>query len=99
MERITKDYYLVSGKLWRKVYYEDGKPRRSNGPAQILYYENGVVDCEFYYVNGKRHREDGPALIIYNEDGNVLYEEYWLNGIQYEDIFKWMVVVGSIEVI
>jgi hypothetical protein len=54
-----------------KLYYQDGKLHREDGPA----YE-GPDGNYVYWVQGKLHREGGPAVC---RDG---IEEYYLNGTQ-----------------
>lgn len=92
-----KKWYNASGSIWRKIYFSDSLRNRDDGPACILYYENGKIESEAYYQNDMLHRLEGPAIIIYNEDGSINLEEYWLNGEIYEDMFQWLVAVGSLK--
>jgi len=56
---------------------------RTDGPAVIQYYDNGLVKYEEYWVNDKCHRLGGPAIIQYNEDCNIEYESYYIKGTIY----------------
>jgi antitoxin component YwqK of YwqJK toxin-antitoxin module len=56
---------------------------RLDGPAYIMYNENGNIVNELYCVNNKRHRLNGPASIGYYENSNIKYETYWINDIRY----------------
>jgi antitoxin component YwqK of YwqJK toxin-antitoxin module len=54
-----------------------------------MYYKDNRLDSEL-------HRLDGPAIVWYDKVGKVMKEFYFIDGIQYEDIFKYLVAVGSI---
>lgn len=54
----------------------------TNGPAIILYYENGNIGREAWCQNGKYHRHDGPAIIFYDINGTIQKEEWWINDVQ-----------------
>ena len=89
--------YYDNGKINYEIHYDtNGEKHKTDGPAVRFYDEDGKIEREAYFINGKKHREDGPAEIDYYLDGKIQTMEYWLNGIRYEDIFKWMVMVGSI---
>jgi len=90
------NFYNEHGIKFREIYYIDN--HIEGAPADIFYYENGQIYCEIYYKHDKLHRTDGPARIEYNIDGAIRTEEYWLNGTKYDDIFKWMITVGNLEV-
>jgi antitoxin component YwqK of YwqJK toxin-antitoxin module len=78
-------------------YFINGRLHREGGPARIYYFDGGEkISLEYYYMNGKKHRVDGPAAISYLPDGSIEDIEYWVDGNKYEDIFKWMVKVGSL---
>ena len=53
-----------------KVWYEDGKLHRVDGPA-VIYANGGKV----WWVDGKRHRVDGPAIEYANGD-----KVWWVDG-------------------
>jgi antitoxin component YwqK of YwqJK toxin-antitoxin module len=78
LEKTYNSELLISEKYALK--YNHTKEHRDNGPAKILYYDNGFVSSEEYYINGVLHREDGPAHIKYKEDGSVFSEVYYING-------------------
>lgn len=42
--------YHENGNFYKKMYYEDGKRHRSDGPAEIIYYEDGTVAKEMWYI-------------------------------------------------
>ena len=52
---------------------------RTDGPAEIYYYEDGSIEREYYYINDKLHRLDGPAFTGYNENGNIYAQVYYIN--------------------
>ena len=76
-EYIVKVYQDNCGKVIR--WYQNDQLHRLDGPACIVYYENGNKWYEYYYLNGKRHNENGPAQIFYYPNGNKKYEYYHLN--------------------
>ncbi len=55
------------------------------GPAHIVFYENGNTKFETYYVNGYKHRTDGPAEILYYESGNKWQEKYYVYGQEHRE--------------
>jgi antitoxin component YwqK of YwqJK toxin-antitoxin module len=88
--------YYSNGQVGIEKYFINGKLHRLDGPASILYYSNGNIESEYYCNNNLKHRIDGPAVINYGLDGNITYEEYWVNDKEYDDIFQYSVVVGSL---
>lgn len=92
-----KSYTLLSGKKriyvlfdeYQKLneisYYEDKKLNRKNGPADILFFSNGMIEYMEYYNEGKYHREDGPAIVAFFENGNLDFKEYFINGKQHRE--------------
>ena len=73
--RITYDLY---GKIENVEYRNDiGALHKTDGPANIGYYDNGTIRCEEYYVNGNLHRLDGPTSIYYRKNGKVQLEQYY----------------------
>ena len=65
----------------------------------VEYYYTKKKESEYFVdQNGKLHREDGPAYISYYDNGSIKKQEYYLNGKEYDDMFKWLVAVGLLEV-
>ena len=79
-----KNFY-TSGQLLEEGYYitVNGEEllHREDGPAYIMYYEDGTKGREQYFVYGDFHREDGPAATIWFEDGKLSAEKYFVNGL------------------
>lgn len=57
----------------------------NNGPAEVLYYEDGTKQTERYYNEGMLHREDGPAVIEYGENGESRDEYWFYDGFQHRE--------------
>lgn len=51
---------------------------KNDGPARMLFYENGHPRSEEWMLNGRLHREDGPAITKFDENG-VIREQCWYN--------------------
>ena len=70
--------YTVDVENNREVWYKENTKEyhRENGPAYILYYENGAKQFENYHLNNKLHNENGPASIHYDMDGNLTYQQW-----------------------
>ena len=84
---IIRDYYS-NGKIRCEEYFliNSRKRYRIDGPAYILYYDDGNVEFEGYFINSQLHREDGPARIWYYQNGKIEHTEYWIDG--YEIIYE-----------
>jgi len=56
---------------------------REDGPAYIMYYDNGNIKYKEYWFNNILHRLDGPAIIAYDSiiNGDILEETYYNKGI------------------
>lgn len=70
----------TNGIIRHKIWSEENKIHRENGPAWIEYYVTGNVKTKAYFFNGVLHREDGPAVKKYTPDGKMYSPEYYLNG-------------------
>jgi len=70
----------VNGKVAIECYYNNGQKHRENGPAVIIYNNDGGVNISHYYLRGVRHREDGPAIIVQNKQGRITREVYMTKG-------------------
>ena len=60
-------------------YYLGHNLHRRDGPAEIIYFNNGITYLEKYIINGKLHREGSPAAIFYYDNGNIETELYYNN--------------------
>lgn len=72
-------FLRVNMSIIMKTWCENGDLHRTDGPANIWYYENGNIKIEEYYKNGERHRIGGPAFIRYIEDGTICQRMYYQN--------------------
>lgn len=55
---------------------------RENGPAYIVFYENGQRQFESWYRNGKNHRDGNyPTETFYYSNGEIEMENYYHNGV------------------
>jgi hypothetical protein len=81
-DRVEKCHYNKDngGGIFYICYFCDKKYHRTDGPAAIFYYKNGVVSCEQYMLNGLLHREDGIAYISYAENSDVKEVIYYYKG-------------------
>jgi hypothetical protein len=66
---------LIVDKFGTKIWYQNGKHHREDGPAV-----ERADGRKFWYQNGKLHRLDGPA--IEDADGN----KYWYQDDQYHRV-------------
>ena len=81
MEPKVKREYWDNGNIRREDWtLPNGKYHREDGPAMILYYENGNKEREQWSNNDKCHREYKPAQTWYNKDGSIALVRYWING-------------------
>lgn len=64
-------------------YFKDHKKHRIDGPANIIYGNDGMKYAEYYYINNKRHNPIGPAVRTY-----AFYEDrpIWVNLFYIQDI-------------
>ncbi len=59
--------YADYGKIWKTVWYKNGKKHRDGAPAVISYYMNGKKHKEKWYCNGQLHSvNDRPAVVIHS---------------------------------
>jgi hypothetical protein len=70
--------------LWSE-WLLNGARHREDGPAFILYNENGKLIREEWYLNGVRHNVNGPAMIYYNDNGVPIKEEWYFNNLQHRE--------------
>ena len=80
-----KDFYIGTYRI--KHWVKNCKIQRLHGPANIGYYETGLIHSECWYENGKAHRLHGPAKIGYYETGLIHSECWYENG--KKTSFKW----------
>lgn len=43
-------------KLRHQEMYVDGKPHRTDGPAEIHYFVNGKPCAKYWYLDGKQYK-------------------------------------------
>lgn len=68
-----------------RIWYEDNKIHRDNGPAFIAYDYQGNVIEEWWYKYGLIHRDnDEPAFIEY-QNNTVASKHWYINGITYRE--------------
>jgi len=81
-------YYDIPNntKILSREYFCNDKCHRLDGPANILYYENGDVNIAEYFIEGYLHRDYtvGPAIIVYDTNGIPVSWEYWNRGIVHD---------------
>ena len=63
-----------------KYWVKNNKIHRLHGPAEIRYYDTGLIEEEDWYINGKAHRLNGPAYIRYYETGLIQTEQWYEHG-------------------
>ena len=61
-------------------WFKGNRRHREDGPAIIIYLENGTIIKEEWYKNDLLSRENGPAHIAYYENGNKETEGWYKNG-------------------
>ena len=72
-------------KTYKMTYYDElNQIHRDNGPAEIIWDEDGII-YERYYKDGKLHRDNGPAEIRYYRGEIVNLEKYFKNGIPHRE--------------
>lgn len=77
------------GKLKSEIYVDrKGRYNRDDGPAVIIYGENGELRAEFWCRDDNYHREDGPAKIFYDSKGNIADKFYYYEGQKITDEFQ-----------
>jgi hypothetical protein len=67
-----------TGGVYCETYTANGVPHRIDGPAELHYYKDGVIESKRWYKEGSIHREDGPARIWYYRDGSIRMVDFWL---------------------
>lgn len=89
--KVVKFYY-DNNIIKEKQYFQEDKSQLTI----VRYYENGSIQEKRCLKNNLLHHTSGPAVIYYNKyDKKITREYYYLNGIEYLDILKYMVAVGS----
>jgi antitoxin component YwqK of YwqJK toxin-antitoxin module len=68
------------GNLYSEIWNYRKELHNDNGPAYIIYFNNGNVKRKTYYKNGLEHNENGPSTIEYYENRNIRYVSYQING-------------------
>jgi hypothetical protein len=68
--------------VWKN---EHGVVHRDNGPARIVYWENGVVRLQEYRKGGVLHRLNGPALARFYDNGEKERWEFHHKGYLHRD--------------
>lgn len=77
-------------------YYFNGNLHKVDGPAMIIYYNDGkTIKEQYWYRFGKLHRLYEPA-VQYDNNGNVI-SSYYIDGIKFEDILKHAIVSATFE--
>lgn len=46
--------FTEEGTIYIEYYFNMGKLHRTDGPAKIIYYDNGNIQTEEYWVNGEK---------------------------------------------
>ena len=64
--------------VWKNQYDQYD---RLDGPAKIIYDQNGNKSEVYYYSNGVLHRDYGLPAIVKYVDGHPVYAEWRYNGI------------------
>lgn len=54
---------------------------KTNGPAYVEKYINGIIKKEEWYIEGKLHCKNGPAYIERYIDGTIKKQEWYTNNI------------------
>lgn len=77
------------GKIKSKSYINQaGYCDRKNGPAVIVYDENGELKEEFWYKNNLYYREDGPAVVEYYSNGKPKLKYFFCGKGKYQYLKK-----------
>jgi antitoxin component YwqK of YwqJK toxin-antitoxin module len=73
--------YYLNGSRWEDAWYDsDDNEHKTDGPAIIRYYENGLIKTEIWLQKGVRTRTLGPAYTTYYQNGHKKLEMWYLNG-------------------
>lgn len=73
------EYSILTGKIVTQIWYLKGQKHRDNGPAELTYSQNGILESERWLRFDQEHRVGGPACRYYRN--GVLDREGWsLNG-------------------
>jgi len=53
-------WYCKDRFIYRKIWYQNGKMHRVDGPAMIWYHSNsnGNIEEEYWYLNGEEYTEE-----------------------------------------
>lgn len=70
-----------SGKLQALSWWMHGNMHRADGPANILFHEDGISPHRVEWrLHGKLHRRGGPAIVTFDSEGIATDEEWWAEG-------------------
>lgn len=72
-----------TGRIMFVSWYENNRPHRVDGPAVLMFNNNGGLESETWCRRGQSHRKDGPAHVKYYPDGGVSRENWYYNGEQH----------------
>tara|TARA_R110002049_G_scaffold309092_1_gene516728 strand:+ start:14233 stop:14685 length:453 start_codon:yes stop_codon:yes gene_type:complete len=64
------------------VYKYYGTNHKDDGPAMLLWWNNGLLQQERWYINGKLHRVNGPAISGWNYEGVLDEVKWYLDGVE-----------------
>jgi len=95
------NYFDEKTKIKNITYYDSNELyHRLDGPADIIYFENGKIESKLYFIKGTTHRLDGPAMIWYNRFGKIEGERYGIDGKEYskEEYYKQPKVIKKINI-
>lgn len=72
-KRVIKIKKIVdkNGNVYMISYKRDGKFHRTNGPAYVTFFQNGVKFSERYYIDGFPENKNGPTTVRYHENGKI----------------------------
>ncbi len=77
--------YNSHGGIRVESYMLGNKLHRDDGPAEIRYYDNGVIMHKKYMQNGVLHNENGPACVAYHNNGKLEEISWYINGNYHRD--------------
>lgn len=93
-KRKTKHNQYLYKEYWIKPELTgEDKYHKTDGPAIIIYHENGLVDSMEWCIDGELHRTDGPAIIEYSNNGDVTSQSWYRHGVLHREdgpaVIKW----------
>jgi len=82
----SKEKIVVIDRFGRdRDFFENGRHSRVNGPAEIIFWDNGNLKKEVWRVNGVTTRDGGPAITFYRQDGTKSLERWYRNGLVHNE--------------